>query len=83
MNSNRWLGLMALVLLGAILAVQVMILRRLPQQRLVSMTDVRNAPADQRRDLILGLPMVQVYGTVDVQGTVDVENEPLQVQIVR
>ena len=74
-----------IVLLSAILVVQVLILSRMPQAALKPPTlgDLRNAKGEQRRELLLGLPIVHVQGSVDVSGSVNINNEPLQVQIVR
>ena len=45
--------------------------------------DLRNAKTEQKRELQRGLPLVYVQGSVDVTGSVDINNEPLRVQIVR
>ena len=61
---------------SGILVVQLLILSRMATKT-PTLGDLQNAKGEQRREMLLGLPLVHV------QGSVGVNNEPLQVQIVR
>lgn len=65
-------------LLAAILAVQLLILSRMPSTP-PTLADLRKVKAEQRREMLLRIPLVRVEGTVNV----DVNNTPLEVQIAR
>ena len=74
-----------ILLLVATLTVQVMILRKMPDT-LPSLSSLQMATTPQaKKDLLMRRPFVTVNGSVEVEGTVDVdiENTPVQVEIVR
>ncbi|HEX3554572.1 MAG TPA: hypothetical protein VIA62_15220 [Thermoanaerobaculia bacterium] len=76
--------IVVVALLAAIAVLQFLALERMPS---VSFKDLRTAKGKERRILYDSLPLVGVYGTVEVgspvevEGTVDVNvvNEPLSV----
>ena len=74
-----------IVLLSTILVVQMLILSRMPQTSPNPPTvgALRNAKGEQKRKLLLDIPIVQVQGSVEVSGSVDIDNAPLEVEIVR
>lgn len=77
--------IIVVALLAIIAVLQFLTLKRMPS---VSFKDLRTAKGEERRILYDSLPLVGVYGTVDigspveVEGTVDVNvtNEPLSVR---
>ncbi len=75
-------------LLAAILAIQVLILLRMPDSP-PSTKALREAkPGKERAELLQSIPLVRVEGgtiDADITGTVDVEvqNTPLEVEIYR
>ena len=74
-----------ILLLVATLTVQVLILRKMPDA-LPSLAAIQMATTPQaKRDILMRRPFVTVNGSVAVEGTVDVniENTPVQVEIVR
>jgi len=84
--------LTVIVLLASILFVQARILAKTPNIKpaveQVTFGDVYGVEAKQesREDIqqkIYRVPLVRVMGSVTVDGTVTIDNEPLQVQIVR
>jgi hypothetical protein len=78
-------------LLSGILIMQVALYFRIPNipTRGEFIAAAKAAPKDNRREAIqrlrMKLPMVYVEGSVDIEGTVnvEVENTPLDVEIVR
>jgi len=70
--------LILVALLAAILVVQLLILARIPPGSPTS-ADLQSAKAEQRREMLLRIPLARVAGTVDV----DVNNTPLEVELQR
>jgi hypothetical protein len=76
---DRWLRVITVFLLLAILVVQVMILRRSP-----TLGELRNAR--DKRAVLLRQPLVQVRGgpvdvNLDQPIDVNVENQPIEVSV--
>jgi hypothetical protein len=81
-----------IVLLITIAILQFLILQRLPASP-VTLRDIREAKDPKTREILRSsVPLVDVYGTVDVQGNVDVDsvnntvdveiaNKPLPVEV--
>jgi hypothetical protein len=70
------------VLLLAIIAIlQALILTRMPP----TIGELRSADAADRRKILMRKPLIDVSGSVEVDNTVSVEvdNSPLEVEIVR
>ena len=96
LGANEWLiaarNWLVPTLLAAILATQILILLRMPGSP-PTIRAMRNAHGDARRELLQSIPMVRVEGgTIDNVTTVDsvtdtvnveVQNEPLEVEIDR
>lgn len=76
---DRKFQIIVCLLLAAILVVQIFILQRMP----LTYGELRKLSAKGRRNLRLKLPVVRVYGTVDVSGNMEVTNTPLEVEIAR
>lgn len=76
--------ILVVLLLASILVVQVMILRKLPPPP-PTLADLRETPAEGRKDVLLKRPLVYVGGSVAVENTVNVEvgNTPLEVEVSR
>lgn len=74
---DRKFQIIVCLLLATILIVQILILQRMP----LTYGELRKLRAKDRRNLRLKLPVVRVYGTVDVSGDVEVTNTPLEVEI--
>ena len=74
-----------ILLLAATLTVQVKILRKIPDP-LPSIATLQTATTPQaKKDVLMRRPLVTVNGSVEVEGTVDVDiqNTPVEVEIVR
>ena len=74
-------------LLASVLLVQMLILRRMPSPT-PTMADIVAAPAENRRNLLMRIPLARVNGSVvaQIENTpleVDVQNIPLEVEIQR
>lgn len=71
-----------LTVLVAILMVQIAILMRMPSPP-PTMDELRSASADEKTAVLMRRPLVLVAGSIEVDGTVDVnvENAPLQVEV--
>ena len=69
-------------LLGGIVGLLLAILQRMPGPS-PTLGELRNADAKSRETLLLQRPIVYVQGTVEVNGTVDVGNTPLEVEVAR
>ncbi len=84
MKNESLYRIVVVVLLAAVLVVQLLIFYRM-QTGSPTLADLRKAKPEQRPEMLLRIPLVRVEGTVDVAGTVDVDvnNTPLEVQIVR
>lgn len=65
-----------LALLGGILVVQCMILRRMPPAP-ITLERIRNANASEKQQMIKSVPWVRVQA-----GSIEIDNTPLDVQIV-
>lgn len=72
-----------IALLSGILVTLILILGRLPSPT-PTLQAIRDAKTSQERvALVKRIPLVQVQGTVEVSGSVAVENTPLEVEISR
>lgn len=85
MKSESLYRIAVILLLSGIFTVQIIVLGRV--QKSITASDIR-APwltSKQRSELILHLPLVSVMGDLDVnvQNPVEIESQPIQVQIVR
>ena len=82
MKYEAMFRIAVVVLLSAILVVQILTLLRAPQAT-PTMADLREASGDQRGELMLRVPLVRVQGAVEVNGSVEIENDTIQVEVVR
>ena len=78
--TSRIFQVLVITLLIGILLAQLAVLRKLPLPA-PTIGQLQSATPQERQDLIKNTPRVLVGGSVEVDGSVEVSNEPLEVEV--